>query len=85
VVVLGSTGRLDVTLTMAASCSKKRKISDECHVIQEKWTSLYLFTEFQQKPVCLVCIESIVSIKEYNLKRHYETKHAAKFWGVPIG
>jgi hypothetical protein len=64
---------------MAASSSKKRKISDECPVFQGKGTSLYLFTEFQQKPVCLVCIESIASIKEYNLKRHYETKHAAKF------
>lgn len=29
--------------------------------------------------MCLICHETIAVIKKYNLKRHYETKHAAKF------
>lgn len=62
-----------------ASTSKKRKVSDECRVFQERWTDTYLFVEMGQKPVCLVCNESISVMKEFNLKRHYETKHAKKF------
>ena len=31
------------------------------------------------KPVCLVCGEHVAVFKEYNLKRHYETKHAEKY------
>lgn len=62
-----------------ASSSKKRKVSDECRVFQERWTDAYLFVEVSQKPICLVCNESVAVMKEYNLKRHYETKHAANF------
>jgi hypothetical protein len=35
--------------------------------------------ETDGKPVCLICQESISAVKEYNLKRHYDTKHASKF------
>ena len=31
------------------------------------------------KPICLICNESVSVLKEYNIKRHYETKHANKF------
>ena len=49
---------------------EKRKISDEFRVFQEKWTSLYLFVQVKQKPVCLVCHESIAVMKELKgLKR----------------
>ena len=40
---------------------------------------LYLFTEISGKAVCLVCGEKIAVFKEYNLNRHYKTKHAAKY------
>lgn len=62
-----------------ASSSKKRKVSDECRIFQERWTEAYFFIDVNQKPICLVCNESVAVMKEYNLKRHYETKHAAKF------
>ena len=29
--------------------------------------------------VCLVCHETVLVYKEYNVKRHYETKHASTF------
>jgi hypothetical protein len=35
--------------------------------------------ETDRKPVCLICRESISAVKEYNFKRHYDTKHATKF------
>ena len=43
------------------------------------WTTNFFFTEVKGKPVCLVCGEHVAVFKEYNLKRHYETKHAEKY------
>jgi hypothetical protein len=60
------------------SVSKKRKISDESRVFQEKWSNSYIFIQVKEK-ACLICQESIAVMKEYNLKRHYNTKHAAKY------
>ena len=68
-----------LTLNMASTSGKKRKVSEENRIFQEKWTELYLFVSVNQKPVCLVCHESLSAMKEYNLKRHYDTKHATKF------
>jgi hypothetical protein len=42
-IVSTSNCKLYVTLTVATSTSNKHKMSGECHVFQEKWTSLYLF------------------------------------------
>ena len=58
---------------------KKRKIDTECRVFNETWTSKYLFTEVKGKAVCLVCGEKIVVFKDYNLNRHYETKHGGNY------
>jgi hypothetical protein len=35
--------------------------------------------ETDGKPVCLICQQSVSAVKEYSLKRHYDTKHATKF------
>ncbi|KAL4143577.1 hypothetical protein QTP88_005895 [Uroleucon formosanum] len=35
--------------------------------------------DFSRKAVCLVCRETVSVFKEFNIKRHYETKHEAKF------
>ena len=64
---------------MASPCIKKRKIEDESRVFQAKWTDLYFFIDFNKKPICLICKESISVLKEYNIKRHYETKHASEY------
>ena len=61
------------------SLSKKRKVNTECRVLQEKLSSSYLFTEFDGKPVCLICSQQVSVLKEYNLRRHYETLHAKKY------
>jgi hypothetical protein len=47
--------------------SKKRVMND-----------LYFFVQIQHKPVCLICNDSVSVMKKYNLKRHYNTKHASK-------
>lgn len=61
------------------SLSKRRKVDTECRVFQEKWTSSYFFTEINGKPVCLVCSEHVSVLKEYNIRRHYQTHHGEKY------
>ena len=62
-----------------ASSSRKRDYSEVSRSFNEKWTDLYFFVESNGKPVCLICGEAMSAINEYNLKRHYDTKHAAMY------
>ena len=36
---------------------------------------LIMLIESGNKKLCLICNETIADLKEYNIKRHYETKH----------
>ena len=56
--------------------AKKRKVDSECRAINKDWMPKYFFTEVGQKAVCLLCSESVAVLKEYNVSRHYATKHA---------
>lgn len=38
-----------------------------------------MFTDVNDNAVCLVCKENIAVLKDYNLRRHYETKHGDKY------
>ena len=58
------------------SGSRKRKVDNECRVFNTEWTRKYFFTEFQSKAVCLICRETVSVFKEYNISRHFTTKHA---------
>ena len=46
-----------INLKMATN--KKRKIDTESRIFQEKWTIDYFFTQINEKPVCLLCSESV--------------------------
>ncbi|KAI7790569.1 general transcription factor II-I repeat domain-containing protein 2 [Triplophysa rosa] len=54
---------------------RRRKIESECRRFQTRWGHEYFFTEVSGKCVCLICQQSVGVMKEYNVKRHYETKH----------
>ena len=54
---------------------KKRKIASECRRFQTRWENEYFFKEINGKCVCLICNEAIAVMKEYNVSRHYDTKH----------
>ena len=54
---------------------KNSKIDSEHRAFNSEWTSKYLFTTNEDKIICLVCRETIVVPKEYNLRRHLETQH----------
>jgi len=57
--------------------SKMRKLEDECRVFNKVWIEKYFFTDVGDKAVCLICSETVSVFKEYNVKRHFETKHNA--------
>uniref|UniRef100_A0A8C3TIA3 SPIN-DOC-like zinc-finger domain-containing protein n=1 Tax=Chelydra serpentina TaxID=8475 RepID=A0A8C3TIA3_CHESE len=46
-----------------------------CRVFNKEWNTKYFFTNVNSKAVCLICQESIAVFKEYNLNRHFSTKH----------
>jgi hypothetical protein len=57
----------------------KRKIDSECRVFNEKWSLDYFVIYSGDKIICIVYKESISVLKEYNIRRHYETKHKTTF------
>jgi hypothetical protein len=46
-------------------------------VLQEKWALKYFFVKFKQKAHFLIYKEMIEVMENYNLQRHYNTKHAS--------
>ena len=59
-----------------ASKNKLRKVDSENRTFQSSWTDEFLFVMPKDRPVCLLCNESVAVVKQLNLKRHFETKHA---------
>ena len=57
----------------------KRKVGDEHRQFQEKWETEYFFVEHRGMPTCLICTEKLAVQKEYNVRRHYSTKHAEEY------
>jgi len=64
---------------MSLSKNLKRKIEGENRVFKEEWTDNYAFILpgfIHAKPSCLICNEGVSICKEYNIRRHHDTKHA---------
>ena len=55
--------------------TKKRKVDSECRVFKDEWTWKYFFTVVKDKPVCLICNETVAVFKEYNISRHFTSRH----------
>uniref|UniRef100_A0A8C0GSN7 SPIN-DOC-like zinc-finger domain-containing protein n=1 Tax=Chelonoidis abingdonii TaxID=106734 RepID=A0A8C0GSN7_CHEAB len=60
---------------VTTSEKKKRKRESENRVFNTEWTNKYLCTVSKHKILCLMCCETLAVPKEYNLRRHFETKH----------
>ena len=54
---------------------KKRKVDRECRAFHKDWMPKYFFTKVGNKAVCLLCAQNVAVLKEYNISRHYATKH----------
>ena len=63
--------------------SKRRKVDVERRVFNEEWETSTFFINHFGKPTCLICNVSVAVNKEFNIKRHYDTKHSnfSKFVG----
>ncbi len=59
--------------------SKKRKIDAEGRHFNERWESEYMFVLQREKPICLLCCEAVSVVKEYNIRRHFDTRHGDKY------
>ncbi|XP_021101465.1 mediator of RNA polymerase II transcription subunit 25 isoform X3 [Heterocephalus glaber] len=57
----------------------KRKKEGEGRVFREKWERDYFFVEVKSMPTCLICKKIVSVLKEYNLKRHYESRHSKSY------
>ena len=58
---------------------RTRPIDVEGRLFQEIWELDYFFVEQCGAPVCLICNEKLAVMKDYNLRRHYETRHKDVF------
>ncbi|CAI9721702.1 Hypothetical predicted protein [Octopus vulgaris] len=61
----------------------KRKVDAENRAFKIRWETEYMFTDIEGKPVCLNCGANVAVLKEYNLKRHYETNHHDRYKYLP--
>ena len=61
------------------SSAKKQKIDCERRVFNSEWCTEYFVIPDNQGVICLVCQNTIAVIKEYNINRHYTTKHSFQF------
>lgn len=61
------------------SSLRKRKPNDECRAFKERRITNYYYIQSKDKTLYLICIKTISVFKEYNIKRHYVTKHKEKF------
>lgn len=57
----------------------KTKIDSECSVFNLQWLNNYFFVQCKEKAVCLICQEAMALFKEYNLRRHHESRHKDKY------
>ena len=57
----------------------KRKRDETAREFQDSWTTDYLFIEWKQKPLCLVCGATLSISKAFNVKRHYDALHQHKY------
>ena len=61
--------------------NRKRKASNANtnRIFQERWTYDYFFVDVKNKPICLICNQPVSEFKEYNIKRHYVSRHSSAY------
>ncbi|KAM3841446.1 general transcription factor II-I repeat domain-containing protein 2-like [Vipera latastei] len=65
---------------------KKRKISEENRVFNDRWADSFAFTTDETGlPVCLICGDKLANNKKSNVARHFQNKHAAFAEKYPDG
>lgn len=49
-------------------------MTQKIELFKNEWTDQYMFSH-STKPLCLICCETVVLIKRWNVKQHNKTKH----------
>jgi len=63
-------------LMRSMSSSKKQKIRDEGRMFNDEWFVKYYVVQQNEKALCLICRNYIACLKEFNIKRHYNSRHS---------
>ncbi|XP_066945264.1 general transcription factor II-I repeat domain-containing protein 2A-like [Macrobrachium rosenbergii] len=61
------------------SITKKWKIAEEKRKFNIQWTEKYFVSVLFGNIICLLCNDKISVCKEYNIKRHYASKHESEY------
>ena len=61
------------------SINKKRKTAEEKRKFNMQWMEKYFVYELFGNIICLICNDKIGVCKEYNIKRHYASKHESEY------
>ena len=61
------------------SITKKRKIAEKKKKFNIQWTEKYFVSKLFGNIICLICNDKISVCKEYNIKRHYASKHESEY------
>ena len=68
--------------TANAKETRKRKVEEKIQKFNKKWTSEYFFIEnADSRPLCLIYNRTVNVNTEYNIKQHYDLKHADGVYG----
>jgi hypothetical protein len=54
------------------------EVVNENRIVQSRWTEKCYFICIKGAAVCIICNENVSVLKEYSVKRHYETKRASQ-------
>lgn len=79
---MSRTNSLTTNSKNSMAFTKEHRIDQENRQFKSDWTEQFCFilpSHSNSKPTCLICMQTISVIKSENLKRHFNTMHAASF------
>ena len=67
--------KLLINYIVKMRAAKKRNVDSERRVFKKEWTTKYFFIEVGLTAVCLIFQKKFAVVKEYNIRRHFDTNH----------
>ena len=58
---------------------EKRKATEDGRCFNLDWEKDFFFVDSENGPQCLVCRKKLAVYRKFNVRRHFETHHAASF------
>jgi len=70
------------SLNLISRFSKTRSILDEGRMFNDEWFMKYFVVQQNERALCLICQNEIACLKNFNMKRHYNSRHSVKYEGI---